>query len=61
MNICGDGHDEIVYIGDNWSNCPLCELKEELEGKLQTATEELEEAKEKIETLEYDALEEKPE
>lgn len=44
MNLCSDGHPEIVY--DSWS-CPMCELNSE-------HAEEVKELEDRIKNLERD-------
>ena len=46
MNICSNGHEEIVY---KWSKCPICELIEEHENEIQSIVDDLEERIEKLE------------
>ena len=43
MNLCGDGHEEIVYDG---RRCPLC-----------TAVARIAELEKEVENLEYELLE----
>ena len=49
MNICSSGHEEIVYEGDRWSKCPICELIEEHENEIQSTVDVLKERIEKLE------------
>lgn len=49
MNTCGDGHDEICFIG---RTCPLCVAKAELKGYEDEIAEMRENLKEIREELE---------
>jgi len=55
MNICAEGHDEIVYEG---RYCPFCEMKREKEGLEERVSEletELNDARAEIECLKTEA------
>ena len=45
MQLCNDKHDEVCYEG---RICPACEVREELQEKIDALKEELEEAQAQI-------------
>lgn len=42
MNICDTRHDEICFLGPD---CPLCEVRDQLEGEIVTLKEEVHDLK----------------
>ncbi len=54
MEMCDDGHDEIVY---EYGKCPICEIEnetEELEGRIENLEEEVDERNNIISDLELE-------
>ena len=48
MSFCEEGHDQIAYTS---FGCPACELKEELEKKMDSLREDVESLREQVSDL----------
>ena len=48
MSFCEEGHDQIAYTS---FGCPACELREELEKKIESLEEDVESLKEQVSDL----------
>jgi hypothetical protein len=46
MNLCSDNHDEVCYEG---RKCPVCDMREDLQGSIDDLQKEIEELNNQIE------------
>lgn len=56
MNICEDGHQEIVYESINGSKCPMCEAMAESEETIKSLENELSEKDKEVDAMEEEIV-----